>query len=69
MLFRSVIPPARQSKVLAGVVIVAMASSILFDWIPLPSWMSGGMKIILLTVVISLFAAILFPVKEDDQNA
>ena len=69
MFLAIVIPPARESKVLAGVVIVAMASSILFDWIPLPSWMSGGMKIIVLTVVISLLAAMLFPVKEDDQNA
>ena len=69
MFLAIVIPPARESKVLAGVVIVSMASSILFDWIPLPSWMSGGMKIIVLTVVISLLAAMLFPVKEDDQNA
>ncbi len=36
------------------------------------SWFDGissGMKIILLTVAISLGAALLFPVKEDDEHA
>ena len=69
MFIAIVIPPARESKVLAGVVLISMAASILFDWLPMPSWMSGGMKIIVLTVVISLGAAILFPVKEDEAHA
>ncbi len=68
MFLAIVIPPARESKVLAGVVLISMAASILFDVIPLPSWISSGMKIILLTVVISLLAAVLFPIKEDESD-
>lgn len=69
MFIAIVIPPARESRVLAGVVLVSMASSILFDLLPMPEWMSGGMKIIFLTVVISLGAAVLFPIQEDQSNA
>ncbi len=68
MFLAIVIPPARESKVLAGVVLISMAASILFDVIPLPSWISSGMKIILLTVVISLLAAILYPIEEDEAD-
>lgn len=69
MFIAIVIPPARESRVLAGVVLVSMASSILFDLLPMPEWMSGGMKIIFLTVAISLGAAVLFPIQEDQSNA
>lgn len=69
MFIAIVIPPARESRVLAGVVLVSMVSSILFDLLPMPEWMSGGMKIIFLTVAISLGAAVLFPVQEDKSNA
>lgn len=65
MFLAIVIPPARESKVLAAVVLVSMAASVAFEWLLLPSWISGGMKIILLTVIISLAAAILFPVEEE----
>ncbi len=65
MFLAIVIPPARESKVLASVVLVSMAASIVFDWIPFLSWVSGGMKIIVLTVVLSLGAAILFPIEEE----
>ena len=68
MFLAIVIPPARDSKVLAAVVLVSMGTSILFDWISLPSWMSGGVKIILLTVVISLLAAVLFPIEEENHD-
>lgn len=66
MFLAIVIPPARESKVLACVVLVSMSASIVFDWIPLLSQISGGMKIILLTVIVSLGAAILFPIQEEE---
>lgn len=65
MFIAIIIPPARKSKVLAGLILISMGCSFGFDLLPLPSWMSGGTKIILLTVLLSLSAALLFPLKEE----
>ena len=59
------IPPARKNRVIAGLVIVSFAASYAFNRL---SWFAGidsGVRIILLTVVISLGAALLFPVGEE----
>ncbi|MDO5300804.1 MAG: AzlC family ABC transporter permease [Clostridia bacterium] len=64
-----IIPPARKSRVIAGIVVISMAASYaLFKLPPFSSW-SSGMRVILLTVVISGAAATLFPVKEEDHAA
>ena len=52
----------------ALLVIISFAASFLFSIIPLFSGISSGVRIIILTVLISLAAAILFPVKEDNVN-
>lgn len=65
MFLAIIIPPAKQNKVIAGVVTVAFILSFIFQYIEaIPS----GLKVIILTVVISLAAAILFPVKEDEDE-
>ncbi|MBE5958192.1 MAG: AzlC family ABC transporter permease [Lachnospiraceae bacterium] len=61
------VPPARKNKIIAGIVAVSFALSFLFNQLPIFAGISSGIKIILLTVVISLGAAILFPVKEERQ--
>lgn len=63
-----VIPPARKSKVLAAVVALSMAASLLFDLIPFLGGISSGTKIILLTVLIAGAAAVFFPVKDEEQE-
>ncbi|MBE6597862.1 MAG: AzlC family ABC transporter permease [Ruminococcaceae bacterium] len=63
MFIASFIPPAKSDRLIAGLVVVSFAASFLFSKVSLP-WLTDGVKIILLTVVISLIAAILFPVKE-----
>lgn len=65
MFLAVVIPPARTSKILAGVVAGSMALSFLFNRLPYFHFISSGMKIIILTVVIAGAAAILFPIKEE----
>lgn len=65
MFLAVVIPPARTSRVLAGVVLVSMAASLLFSLIPVLSGISSGFKIIILTVLIAGAAAALFPVQEE----
>ena len=67
MFLAIVIPPARGSRVLAGVVVVSMAASFLFSVIPLFSGVTSGFKVIILTVLIAGGAAYFFPV-EDEQR-
>ena len=62
------IPEARRNKIVAALVLVSFAASFAFMKIPLFDGISEGIKIIILTVVISLAAAIIFPVKEEGEN-
>lgn len=64
------VPPARKNPVIAGLVAVSFALSWLFNTLPVFGGISSGMKIIILTVAISLAAALLFPVKvKEDHHA
>ena len=70
MFLAVVLPPARKSRIIALVVGISMLSSAalnvacrVFEW----TWLSEGFRIILLTVIISAVAALLFPVKEESE--
>lgn len=63
------VPPARKNRVIAGLVVVSFALSYLFNAFSLFDGLTSGMKIIILTVTISLVAAILFPVEKEDNHA
>lgn len=65
MFLAVVIPPARKNKIIAAVVVISMLVSFLFQSIPGLKNISSGFQIILLTVLISAAAAILFPVQEE----
>jgi predicted branched-subunit amino acid permease len=67
MFLAIIIPPARENKVVRGMVAIAMIGSFAFSRLPYLSALSGGNRIIILTVVISLIAAILFPVEEEQE--
>lgn len=69
MFLAIIIPPAKKNKVIAGLVIISMAASLAFAKLPVISSVSSGMRVIILTVVISLAAALLFPVKEEENEA
>jgi hypothetical protein len=64
-----IIPPAKQNKIIAGIVVVSMALSFAFSKLPYLSSLSSGFRVIILTVIIALAAAILFPVKEQDDES
>ncbi len=64
MFIAIIIPPARKSRVLFGLVSLSMLLSLVFTYAPLLSDIGSGFRIIILTVVISLIAAIVFPVKD-----
>ncbi len=63
MFLAVIIPPARKDKLIACLVAISMALSLAADKL-LPS-ISSGTRIIVLTVVISVAAALLFPRKEE----
>lgn len=68
MFLAIVIPPARKNKIIASVVIISMILSFAFAKIPFISSLSSGIRVIILTVVIALAAAVLFPVKEEENE-
>ena len=60
------IPEARKNRVVLGLVAVSFAASFACSVLPFVSKISEGIRIIILTVVISLVAALLFPIKENE---
>ena len=65
MFIAVIIPAARKSKIIAGIVGVSMLLSFAFAKLPVLKEISSGFRIIILTVIIAGIAAILFPVKES----
>lgn len=68
MFLAIIIPPARKNKIIAGLVIISMSLSFAFAKLPFICNISSGMRIIILTVIISLAAAVLFPVKDEEDK-
>lgn len=62
------IPESRKNKIVAGLVAISFLLSYAVSVIPWLDGVSDGVKIIVLTVVISLAAALIFPVKEEENN-
>lgn len=69
MFIAIIIPPARQNKIVAGLIVLSFAASFFFTKLEIFSGISSGIKILILTVVISLAAALLFPIKEEEKDA
>lgn len=68
MFLAIIIPPAKENKIIAGIVAVSMTLSFCFSKLPFLSSLSSGMRVIILTVIIAFAAAVLFPVKEEVEN-
>lgn len=69
MFLAIIIPPARKNKIIAILVVLSMLASFLFTKLPVLSSISSGVRIILLTVVISGIAAFFFPVPEEKEDS
>ena len=65
MFLAIIIPPARRSRFMAGLVVIAMVASFIFTKAPILSDISEGFRIIILTVVIAGIAAYIKPVTEE----
>lgn len=62
------VPEAKKNKVVMALVGISFALSLALEYIPYVRDISEGIRIIVLTVIISLAAAIIFPVKEDNSR-
>lgn len=67
MFIAVIIPPAKENRVLRIVIPVSMAVSFLASVLPLTSALSSGMRIIILTVLLSALFALVAPVKEAED--
>ncbi len=61
MFIAIIIPPAKHSRAVAGVVLAAMALSTVFEYAPVLSRISDGFVIIIVTVTVAGIAAYFFP--------
>ena len=68
MFLAIIIPPARKNRVVAGAVLISFVASFIAAKLPMISKLSGGTRTIILTVVISGFAAALFPVNQEEEE-
>ena len=68
MFFAVIIPPARKSKIVAGIIVVCFALSYACSVVPWVRDLPEGTRTIILTVVIASAAAILFPRKEAEEK-
>lgn len=68
MFLAIIIPPARKNRIVAGLVALSFALSFACEYLPGVAVLSSGTRTILLTVLISGAAAVLFPVKQEADN-
>ena len=68
MFLAIIIPPARRNRIVAGLVALSFALSFACEYLPGVAVLSSGTRTILLTVLISGAAAVLFPVKQEADN-
>lgn len=68
MFIACIIPEGKKNRVVAGVIVVSFILSYLFNELPVFDDISSGVKIMILTVIIALAAALLFPVKEEEAD-
>ena len=66
MFLAIIIPPAKENKVVAGLIMISFICSFLASHISVLASISGSMRTIILTVVISAAGALLFPVKTEE---
>lgn len=68
MFLAIIIPPARKDKLLGGIIVSSMTASLLFSKLPFLRDISSGIRIIILTVAISLLCALIFPREEEETS-
>ncbi len=68
MFIAIIVPPAKKDRVLAALVLAAMAASYVLASVPFFRGITPGMRVILLTVLVSGAAAVFFPVDTKERG-
>ena len=68
MFIAVIIPPARKKKPVLFTVLFAVLLSCCFNYFPVFSGLSGGWGIIVITLVVSAVAAVLFPIEVEEVH-
>ena len=68
MFIAIVVPQARQEKPVFLSIVLALVCSCLFAWVPGLNQISSGLAIIFSTIVAATVCAIVFPIKEEDDE-
>jgi len=68
MFLAIIVPPARDNRVILGAVLLSFAASFVSSRWTLLAGISSGVKTIILTVVIALSAAVLFPIQDEEAS-
>lgn len=67
MFLAVIIPPCKKDKIIAALIVVCFAASYAADTVPVISAIPSGTRTVILTVVISAAAALLFPKKQTEE--
>ncbi|MCR5671994.1 MAG: AzlC family ABC transporter permease [Butyrivibrio sp.] len=68
MFIAIILPDARDNKAVLAVVLSAMFASTVFTYAPVLSLISSGFRIIIITVAVAAIAAVISPVKEEEDE-
>lgn len=70
MFIAIIVPPAKESKPVMAVVLMALAASIILECIPVvTAHLTAGWIIIICAIVTSVIGALLFPIEEEEAEA
>lgn len=69
MFIACIIPEGKKNRIVAGVILISFGISYVFNTLKLFAGISSGVKIMIMTVVISLGAAIMFPVDDKTEDS
>ena len=67
MFLAIIVPPAKHSRAVLGVVALSVAMSSLFQWLPALKGISAGFVIIICAVAASALGALLRPVEQEES--
>ena len=68
MFIAVIVPPAREHKNVLFAVLLSIGASVAFKYLPILNHLSDGWTIILITMVVCVIAAWLFPVEEGEDE-
>ena len=61
-----VVPQAKEEKPILASVLLAVAFSSLFRWMPVLNRVDSGLSIVICTIAAAVLCAVMFPIKDEE---